>query len=135
MNTAMGTALAKLDTDVEPWFQLISPLLTSKPPTIQQRKERFELRPEMKGHRAEEHLQKLRAFAGRAHVLTTNTASYAEIHKCLVQDVPKGSMSFAPLRAVLIVREVGHALKGIVRDGEEASTWRACLRLRSTGMR
>ena len=116
-DTDMGRALGQLDEDVEPWFRLVTPLMINEPPFIEQRKERFELRPNERGHRAEEHLEKLRAFAERAHKITVKTKSYAEIHDCLVRQVPKGSKSFAPLRAVLIVREVGHALKGVVGDG------------------
>ena len=116
-DTDMGRALGQLDEDVEPWFRLVTPLMINEPPFIEQRKERFELRPNERGHRAEEHLEKLRAFAERAHKITVKTNSYAEIHDCLVRQVPKGSKSFAPLRAVLIVREIGHALKGVVGDG------------------
>ena len=61
----MGRALGQLHKDVEPWLGLVTPLMINEPPLIQQRKERFELRPNEKGHRAEEHLEKLRAFAAR----------------------------------------------------------------------
>jgi hypothetical protein len=39
------------------------------------------------------------------------------LYDCLVGQVPKGVKPFGPLRAVLIVREIGHALKGVVSDG------------------
>ena len=51
----MGRALGQLHKDVEPWLGLVTPLMINEPPLIQQRKERFELRPNEKGHRAEEH--------------------------------------------------------------------------------
>jgi hypothetical protein len=88
------------------------------PPKIEQRKERFELRVTQEGHKPEEHLAKLLAFAHRARTaITEKTKSYAELYDCLVGQVPKGVKPFGPLRAVLIVREIGHALKGVVRDG------------------
>ena len=116
--TAMGRALEQLDRDVQPWFNLLTPLTTGSPPKIEQRKERFELRVTQEGHKPEEHLAKLLAFAHRARTaITEKTKSYAELYDCLVGQVPKGVKPFGPLRAVLIVREIGHALKGVVRDG------------------
>ena len=117
--TEMGGALGKLDKDVEPWFRLINPLITQVPPGIRQRKERFEIRPNEDGHKPVQHWDRLHAFALRARTtITTQTKSYAELYNCLVGQVPKGVKPFGPLRAVLIVREIGHALKGVVSDGE-----------------
>jgi hypothetical protein len=116
--TAMGRALEQLDRDVKPWFNLLTPLTTGFKPKIEQRKERFELRVTQEGHKPEEHLAKLLAFAHRARTaITEKTKSYAELYDCLVGQVPKGVKPFGPLRAVLIVREIGHALKGVVSDG------------------
>ena len=54
-------------------------------------------------------------FARRARTtLTEKTKSYAELYECLVGQVPKGVKPFGPLRAACsIVREIGHALKGV----------------------